>query len=153
VRFVAWTEAGVLVASSSDGKVRLWNPVATAPLAVLDAGRSGAPAIAIDPAHRRLVVALGRKVRLWDLGGARWIDSLPDRAASVERLAVSPDGSRIAAALAGNLFEVWESATGDVLLRLPGSSSAWSAAWPRADLLALVPLDGTIRVLRAPDPR
>ncbi len=74
---------------------------------------------------------------------------LPPRSGSVLSLSYSADGSRLAAGLASNAFEVWDAATGDIMLRLPFTGQGTFLAWTRNQELILGPLDGTVRVLRA----
>jgi hypothetical protein len=68
---------------------------------------------------------------------------------AVLSLGFSPDGSRIAAGLGGNTFEVWDADADAVMLRLPQTAVAWFTTWTAADALVLIPLDQTIRILRA----
>jgi WD40 repeat protein len=152
VEALAWSPDGLLATTSTDGKVRLWD-VETARLrGVIDAAASGLPLIAFHPGGRLLAVGIGRSLRFWDLARGTWARELSPRSAPIARIAFSPDGDRLVAALSGNLFELWDAETGDVLLRLPQAGSAWSAQWTRHDELVLIPLDKTIRVLRAVTP-
>jgi hypothetical protein len=77
-----------------------------------------------------------------------WSEELAPRSQAVGRLAYSRDGSRIAAAMGNNVFEVWDARTGDVMLHIPWTASAWSVRWTDRDELILIPLDRTIRLLR-----
>ena len=68
-------------------------------------------------------------------------------------LRYSADGSRLAAGLSANAFEVWDATTGDIMLRLPFTGQGTFSAWTRRDELILGPLDETVRILRpAPMP-
>jgi WD40 repeat protein len=106
------------------------------------------PAIAFDPSRRRLAVALGRSVRIRDLEIDRWTAEWTPRSASARSIAWSADGERIAGALSGNMFEIWDARTGEAVLRLPQTATAWITTWTADDDLVLIPLDETIRILR-----
>jgi WD40 repeat protein len=146
---VVWNADGTLAAAYTDGKVRLWDVRRVTPTSTIDAGTRGAPAIAFDPAGRKLAVVLGRSIRIRDVAAGAWTAEWSPRSGSVRSIAWSPDGRRIAAAVSGNMFEVWDAATGAPLLRLPQTATAWLATWTRRDELVLVPLDETVRMLRA----
>lgn len=146
---VVWNTNATLAATYTDGKVRLWEVSQATPTSTIDAGSSGTPAIAFDPSGERLAVVLGRSMRIWEVTSRAWFADWAPRSGSVRSISWSPDGGRIAAAVSGNTFEVWDAATGAALLRLPHAASAWLVAWTRRLELVLVPLDETVRVLRA----
>jgi WD40 repeat protein len=104
--------------------------------------------IAFHPDGRRLAVARGRSVRIWDFVTSGWVAEMPEREQSVLRLAYSRDGERLAAAMSNNLFQIW-TPTGDIALSLPWASAAWSVSWTPQNDLILVPLDRTVRILKA----
>ncbi|MGH7539513.1 MAG: WD40 repeat domain-containing protein [Gemmatimonadota bacterium] len=149
---VAWSANGTLAATYTDGKVRLWDVNRATPMSTIDAGPDGTPAVAFDPSGRRLAVVLGRSMRIWNVTRGAWTAQWAPRARSARSIGWSPDGRRIAAAVSGNVFEVWDGETGKALLRLPQAASAWLVTWPRQHELVVVPLDETVRVLRAPAP-
>jgi WD40 repeat protein len=148
VQDVVWADDTTLAATYSNGKVRIWDIAQANVRAVIDAGERGTPAIAFDPSRRRLAIALGRSVRIRDLEIDRWTAEWTPRSASARSIAWSADGERIAGALSGNMFEIWDARTGEAVLRLPQTATAWITTWTADDDLVLIPLDETIRILR-----
>ncbi|MGH7576857.1 MAG: WD40 repeat domain-containing protein, partial [Longimicrobiales bacterium] len=146
---IAWNRDGLLAAAYTDGKVRLWDVQRGTLERVVEAGDRGTPAITFDPSGGKLAVVLGRSARIWDIEAQRWMAQWTPRSANARSIAWSPDGARIAAAMAGNTFEVWHAETQASLLRLTQAATAWLVMWRSQDDLVLVPLDGTVRVLRA----
>ena len=150
VAAVAWAADGTLAVTSADGKVWFWETATRSVMSIIDVGSSGTPVTAFHPNGKEIAIALGRSVRVWDRAAGRWSSTLSTRSAGILRLAYSMDGKRLAAALTGNVFELWDASTGDVVLRLPQTGGAWGVRWTRHDDLVLIPLDQTVRVLRAP---
>ena len=140
---------GTLASSGRTAKVRLWNAAAGTLRTTIDTETAGTPVVAFDRTGTRLAIVSGRTFRIWDPQAGRWLHDLPPRSGSVLSLSYSADGSRLAAGLASNAFEVWDAATGDIMLRLPFTGQGTFLAWTRNQELILGPLDGTVRVLRA----
>jgi WD40 repeat protein len=149
---VVWSSNGTLAATYTDGKVRVWDVHLAVPMSVIDVAPRGTPAVAFDPSGRRLAVGHGRTVRIRDVAARVWTAQWTPRSGTARSISWSPDGQRIAAAVSGNMFEVWDGETGETLLRLPQTASAWLVTWTLRHELVLVPLNETVRVLRAPAP-
>lgn len=145
---VAWRANGALAATYSDGRIRLWSPLQGTLQETIEAGSRGTPAVAFDPSGRKIAVALGRSVRIRDVARGEWSAPWVPRSGSARSVAWSPDGERIVAAVSGNTFEIWDSESGETVLRLPQVATAWLAAWPPRGEPILLPLDGTVRRLR-----
>ena len=76
---------------------------------------------------RPIAAVLGRDRRAMGIGAVRAFGrDRPARLLARRR--------RLAAAMGGNVFEVWHGRTGDVLLQLPHTAGAWSVGWTRATI-------------------
>ena len=145
---VVWSQDGTLPTCRTDGKVRLWN--AAGPLRTRSIpARLARPSWRSNRTGAQLAIVVGRTLRLWDPRAGRWLHDLPAQSGPVLSLSFSADGSRLAAGLLSNSFEVWDAATGDIMLRLPSTGQGTFVAWTRSQELILGPLDGTVRILRA----
>jgi WD40 repeat protein len=150
VGYLAWSPDGAsLAAGSSDGVVRIFDVKQRGLSHRLELGARGTVALSYRPDGRRLVAGAGRIVRIWDPTDGRQIGRPRTKPGTVLSLAYSPDGTRISAGLGGNTFEVWDADADQVMLRLPQTAVAWYTTWSKEGDLALIPLDETIRILRA----
>ena len=137
-----------MATTAPDGRVRLWDARTGTLRSSIEAGAAGTPVVAFDRAGQRLAIVAGRALKIWDVREGRWLHELPARSGPVLSLSYSADGSRLAAGLSGNAFEVWDAVTGDLMLRLPYTGQGTFVAWTRRQELILGPLDGTVRILR-----
>ena len=146
---VAWSQDGTLRRRAARTERCACGTRAGPLRTTIDPGAAGTPVVAFDRTGARLAIAVGRTLRIWDPRAGRWLRDLPSRSGSVLSLSYSADGSRLAAGLSSNAFEVWDAATGDIMLRLPYTGQGTFVAWTRSQELILGPLDGTVRILRA----
>jgi WD40 repeat protein len=144
VSALAWSPDGHrLATASSDGSLRLWDVAdPSAPQAVLDASEDPLQALAWSPDGKRLAASGDdATVRVWDASN---FDSEPlalkspdsstadtDAERTVNRLAWSPDGQRLAAAAEDGAARVWNLAQPEAEpLLLEGHEAALSSlAW------------------------
>jgi WD40 repeat protein len=130
--------------------VRLWDVGARALVARLSGHPPGQVTLAFEPRGATFVSASGRDVRRWDAASGAVRGSALSASAGVHHLAWSPDGTRLAAGLTNGDLELWEPASGTVLLRVPHTAGVFFTAWARdGQRLFALPMDQTIRVLRA----
>jgi len=138
-----------LAAGHSDGIVRLWNLATHELVARLEGHRPGQVALAFHPLENVLVSAGGRDVRRWDAHSGKALTALTEASSSVHHLSFAPDGRRIAAGLANGDLELWDTRSGEVLLRQPYTAGVFFTRWSRSgDALFALPMDETVRVLR-----
>jgi hypothetical protein len=161
---VAVDAAGSLLASVSDDKtLRLWSLPDGAPRAVLrppigPEAEGELYAVALSP-DGRIAFAAGYTAASWDrsfaiyvfdTGTGRLAARLPGLPAPVQHLAVSPDGTRLAAALGGAAgIRVWNARNGQLLwedqaFARPGARMV--AFDPGGERLAATGGDGRVRV-------
>jgi WD40 repeat protein/predicted Ser/Thr protein kinase len=113
VEGVALSGDGALVAASSrDGRVRLWDVLSGAPIAVLSGHTSWAMGPDFSPDGRRLAVGgQDGTIRLWDLSDHEPVAVLRGHDSYVYRVAFSPDGRTLASASGDATVRLWETRT------------------------------------------
>ncbi|WP_431282436.1 caspase family protein [Humitalea sp. 24SJ18S-53] len=163
VRRMAIDAAGRVLATVSDDKtLRLWSLPQGTPLGVLRvpiaAGEEGELyAVALTPDGTRAFAA-GFSARAWDGAFAvylfetatgKLLARLPGLPAPVQHLAVSADGARVAAALAGRSgIRIWDARTGRLLAEdnVGWQGAARMVAFDPSGRLAATSADGNVRV-------
>jgi WD40 repeat protein len=128
---------------------KLWDGV-TGGLHVSRQAGPGPVAFREDGTPLQLVAGEGPSLLVWDVAGQRAVSvcrTETDNASGVTALALSPEGSLVAASLGGSddggAVLVWDSATGKRLAWLPGGADAL-AFTPRRDLLATAGAGGRV---------
>ena len=123
VHAVAWTSDGKqLLTAGADKTVRLWNAADGKPVKTLAQHAAAVQAMAVAPAQGLVTTASADKqIRITKLadGSQAALITSPSAADALE---VSPDGSRLAAALADGSVAVWDLASGQLLQGLTGTS-------------------------------
>ncbi len=119
-----------LATSGADGNVRLWAPDGKEPLALLEAHRREAAALAITPDGKRLFSGGGDNIiRMWNAENhrtlKRWPQNLP-----ITSLEVSPDGQWLLSATgnwrsyrAPGEVTLWDTAKGQFIGKFPGHTA------------------------------
>jgi len=160
---LATDAAGRLLASVSDDKtLRLWSIPDGTPVGVLrppigDGSEGELYAVALSPDGTRAFAA-GHTGRAWDgsfaiylfdTGSGRLIARLPNQPAPVQHLAVSADGTRLAAALGGRAgIRIWDATNGRQIAEdnAGWQGSARMLAFDGAGRLAVTSADGRVRL-------
>jgi cytochrome c len=127
VNGVAFLPGGGLATAGYDGTLRLWPPGGGEP--VLHQTATALNAVAATPDGEIVVAGADGGVRIFDAAG-RVRATVEAGATPVIALAVSPDGTRIAAAVIGGSVALIERSSGTVLFRLVGPGlPVWSIAF------------------------
>ncbi|GEM_PF-4508136 len=161
---VMWSADGNHVfANIGDSAFVLDNTLASYTLLVNDKGRSPVRGAIWSPDETKVAgYGTGGSVRLFDaarggilhiLEGHSYEDYPVGLDIMVEKMAWSPDSSRIASSGDGNTVRVWDAETGEPLLLLYGHEGrVMSVAWsPDGSQLASASADHTIRIWDAND--
>lgn len=157
--FKEWLE------QSRDGRLRLMDGKANAPLKVWDVARqevklevpAGVHALAFSPDGTRLADARGdQSLEVWDVSAGKRLLSWPHyQNLRVQALAYSPDGKRLFSGSINGTVKIWEPNTGTEALTLKGHTHFINclAVSPNGKVLASGSADRTIRVWDAdPEP-
>ena len=151
VHCVAFSPAGAFAASGSlDGTVKLW-PAATPDSQVTFRNSAGwVGTVAFAPDGRRVASAHNGNIRIWDprTGEEHKRVSGPPGMLGHIGLAFSPDGTTLAASSRDGVINIWDTASWDRRLVLPGQGAPVMDAdfSPDSRLLATTTEDGTLRL-------
>lgn len=143
---VAFGPRGKLIATASqDGSAIIWDAATGADLLT---ARGDFSAVAFTPDETRLVAADGRTAKVLDVLTGAILLTLLGHTNSIDSLALSVDGARVATGSLDKTARVWDTATGRVLFTLTGHGDgvvglAFSSDGAR---LATASTDGTVRV-------
>lgn len=164
-RLAVDAEGRLLATVSDDKTLRLWSLPDGAPRGVLrppigPQAEGELYAVALSPDGRR-VFAAGYTAASWersfaiyvfDTTSLRMLARLPGLPAPVQHLAISPDGTRLAAALGGRAgIRVWDARSGqplwdDAAFNAPARMVAFAPGEAGAEKLAASGADGRVRI-------
>jgi hypothetical protein len=124
-------DGSFVLAGTTDGAVRWWNPKSKELEPVLDVdAKATVTALAIAPGARTVAVGLSDgKVAVWDLKGRRETKRWPAHKGAVTALVCSPDGQRIVSGGEDGVANVWQPG-GTLVKKLAGHDGpVTGAAW------------------------
>jgi WD40 repeat protein len=147
VNAVAFDRTGQFVASGgADGRIALWDVGRDRPLGTLVDGRSAVKTLAFSPRDPLLAAGdAAGDIVLWSTERRAEVGRVRSRGA-VRSVAISADGTTLAAAGSDSLVYLWEVATGRPVAALTGHTGP-------ANAVAFAPGDGQVLASSGPDPR
>jgi len=125
---IAVSQDGRRIATvANDHRMHLWDAQSGARLATLDLGGLGflVPSLCLSTDGKRVVTGShypDNKVRLWDWARAEPVAVMPGHRNTVQSVALSPDGTRIASGSMDQTVRLWDGATGNLIATLRGHS-------------------------------
>jgi WD40 repeat protein/serine/threonine protein kinase len=153
---LAWSADGARLAGAcGNGVVKVWDAQTGQEALTL---RQDALGIALSPDGKRLASASGGRdpqkqqafgdVKVWDVQTAQQTLSLKAHTDYVNRVAFSPEGTRLASASSDGTVKVWDAKSGQEVLALKGyKSSVRAVAWdPGGARLASACGNGVVQV-------
>lgn len=142
-------QSPLLVSSSFDATVRVWNVKTGNCLKVLSGHTHWIWSVDISP-DSRLVASGGDDgtAKLWDVETGECLHTLSDHSNWVWAVAFSPDGKTLATGSYDHTIRLWDTATGACLTILNGhDNSVWALAFsPDGTTLVSSSLDHTLRL-------
>jgi WD40 repeat protein/serine/threonine protein kinase len=124
VNAVAFSSDGKRLGTASyDGTLRLWNPITGKQVFRIDGG-AGLVSLAFHPDGKQIVGGFRHPgvVKFWDLETGNELRQLRGQTTSLDQIALSADGRRLASVGWDNTAKVWDTATCRELFTLRGHS-------------------------------
>jgi WD40 repeat protein len=149
---VAFGPDGRLASADKDQTVKLWDPLMGQEALSLRGHPNGASAVAFSPDGKRIASAgwVGRLLKIWDANTGVEVLRLRGHPphGTIETMAFSPDGSRLATGAHDRTVKVWDAGTGEELFTLKGFRDGVNgvAFAPDGTALATASRDGTLRL-------
>ena len=150
VNSVAFSPDGkILVSSSSDDTIKLWNVETKEVITTLTEHSSDIESVAFSPDGKILASASrDSTIKLWNVETKEVITTLTGHSSDIESVAFSPDGKTLASGSDDNTIKLWNVKTKQVIATFFGrSSDIESVAFsPNSKILAGASRDNTIRL-------
>jgi WD40 repeat protein len=139
-------DGGRLAIASSGGVVKLWSTSSGQELLTLSSLGQAIASVAFSPGGNRVAAASSAKVKLWDVASGRELLVLPDK--TVDCIAFSPDGKRLATGTTDGTVRVWDANSGreSIVLRGHGDWVMHVAFSGDGKRLITASWDGTAKV-------
>lgn len=146
-------DGALLASASSDGTIKLWDPLSYRELATLP-NRDPVYDIAFSPDSKTIASAIGTRfgnsssVTVWDCATYRPTASFAHHSAKIYEIVYSPDGSRIACACWDHTVTIWDAREQQQTAVLSGHTGTVSSVSfsPDGKRLVSSSWDGTIKL-------
>jgi len=151
----AFSSDGQLIATSCNGRIRIWHVRSREPLAEMGEQHDDIRSLCFSSDDNMLIAASGNtEIRRWDVtdpGNSHSLSPLKGHTAFVNQIALSPDGKILASGGWDSTLRLWDPLAGEELMTLRGHSAVISClAWsPDGQSLYTGSGDGTVRIWRA----
>lgn len=109
-------DGSILACADSASTIHLWDAPGGKPLGVLREHEGEIRCLAFSPSGRCLASGDDRVIHLWDPAHKRRLSGRGHPTLSRSSVTVNPDGSRLASSCGGATFQVWDTASGQVVL-------------------------------------
>lgn len=139
-----------IVTGSEDSLGHIWDAGTGREMMVLSGDGGGVWSVCFSPDGARIATSGNLTARVWDSASGKLLQTFLNHSSQLKSVSFAPDGRRIVSASSGENARIWDSYTGQELLKVPGSGN-FAALSPDGNRLAISgPAGVTIYTAEAP---